>query len=133
VLRTNTDLDAGEVALKYKQLWMVNVLFRSVKSLIQSQPIFHNCDETIRGHVFCSFLALVLRQALQERLAEHGIEADWKDVLGDLDALSETEVAYQDKRFVLRSEAIGVCGKMLQALGVAMPLTLRRLPNADAA
>jgi hypothetical protein len=22
-LRTNTDLDAGDVALKYKQLWMV--------------------------------------------------------------------------------------------------------------
>lgn len=30
--------------------------------------IFHQCDETIRGHVFCSFLALILRKTLLERL-----------------------------------------------------------------
>ena len=62
VLRTNTKLDAAEVALPYKQLWMVEQWFRSCKTLLQTRPIFHKCDETIRGHVFCSFLALVLRQ-----------------------------------------------------------------------
>ena len=69
VLRTNTELDAAEVALQYKRLWMVEHWFRSCKSLLQTRPIFHRCDETIRGHVFCSFLALVLRQELQARLA----------------------------------------------------------------
>jgi len=34
VLRTNTTLPAAEVALKYKQLWMVEQLFRSAKSLL---------------------------------------------------------------------------------------------------
>ncbi len=58
VLRSNTDLDAAEVALQYKRLWMVEAWFRSCKSLLQTRPIFHRCDETIRGHVFCSFLAL---------------------------------------------------------------------------
>jgi hypothetical protein len=61
VLRTNTDLDAAEVALKYKQLWLVEDIFRSMKSLLATRPIYHRCDETIRGHVFCSFLALILR------------------------------------------------------------------------
>ena len=65
VLRTNTDLDAAEVALQYKRLWMVEQWFRSCKSLLQTRPIYHRCDETIRGHVFCSFLALVLRQELR--------------------------------------------------------------------
>jgi transposase len=65
VLTTNTDLPAREVALKYKQLWMVEDVFRSMKSLIDTRPIFHKCDETIRGHVFCSFLALLLRQELE--------------------------------------------------------------------
>ena len=64
VLRTPTDLDSAEVALQYKQLWMVEQWFRSCKTLLQTRPIFHRCDETIRGHVFCSFLALVLRQEL---------------------------------------------------------------------
>ena len=53
------DLPSREVALKYKQLWMVEDVFRSMKSLLDTRPIFHKCDETIRGHVFCSFLALL--------------------------------------------------------------------------
>ena len=40
-----------------------------MKSLLQTRPIFHKRDETIRGHVFCSFLALVLRKELEDRLA----------------------------------------------------------------
>ena len=69
MLTTNTDLPAREVALKYKQLWMVEDVFRSMKSLLDTRPVFHKCDETIRGHVFCSFLALLLRKQLQDRLA----------------------------------------------------------------
>jgi hypothetical protein len=36
------------------------------------RPIYHKCDETIRGHVFCSFVALVLRKELQDRLERRG-------------------------------------------------------------
>ena len=54
VLRTNTELDAAEVALQYKQLGMVEHWFRSCQSLLQTRPIFHRRDETIRGHV-CRF------------------------------------------------------------------------------
>src|SRR5271165_4118913 len=38
VLRTNTELDAADVALQYKQLWMVEQWFRSCKSLLQTRP-----------------------------------------------------------------------------------------------
>ena len=63
MLRTNTDLSARELALKYKQLWTVEAIFRTMKSQLDTRPIFHKTDDTIRGHVFCSFLALVLREA----------------------------------------------------------------------
>jgi len=49
-------------------LWMVEALFRTVKSVLETRPIYHKCDETIRGHVFCSFLALVMMRELQERM-----------------------------------------------------------------
>ena len=87
VLRTNTDLDAAEVALQYKRLWMVEAWFRSTKSLLQTRPIYHKCDETIRGHVFCSFLALVLRQELEARLAKDDHDFEWADVIQDLECL----------------------------------------------
>ncbi len=47
VLRTNTDMDAAETALQYKQLWTVEHWFRSCKSLVRTRPIYHKLDETI--------------------------------------------------------------------------------------
>ena len=128
VLRTNTDLDSAEVALQYKQLWMVEHWFRSCKSLLRTRPIFHRCDETIRGHVFCSFLALVLRQELQARLEAKGHEFEWADVINDLERLQMVEVEQDGKRFLLRSEVQGTCGKVFQTVGVAVPPTVQQAP-----
>src|SRR6516225_8450084 len=52
VLRTNTDWSAADVAVHYKKLWLVEQWFRSCKSLLETRPIYHHCDATIRGHVF---------------------------------------------------------------------------------
>lgn len=132
VLRTNTDLDAAQVALQYKQLWMVEAIFRSAKSLLETRPIFHRGDATIRGHVFCSFLALVLRKELQDRLASKGHAFEWADVMADLEALQDVEVEQDGKRFILRTEAKGTCGKVFQAIGVALPKTVRQqVPDID--
>jgi hypothetical protein len=127
VLRTNTSFDSAEVALKYKQLWMVEEIFRSAKSLIETRPVFHKCNDTIRGHVFCSFLALVLRKALQDRLDALEKRFEWQRVIGDLEALQEVEVEYQDKRFLLRTQPRASCGKVFHAVGVALPATIRKL------
>jgi transposase len=125
VLTTNTDLPASEVALKYKQLWMVEDVFRSMKSLLDTRPIFHKCDETIRGHVFCSFLALLLRKELEDRLARKEWKLEWADVIRDLDNLIEMEVAISGKGYVFRGQTSGVAGKVFQGCGVALPPALR--------
>jgi hypothetical protein len=126
VLRTKMDLDTAEVALQYKRLWMVEAWFRSSKSLLQTRPIYHKCDETIRGHVFCSFLALVLRQELEDRLARDGHDFEWADVIQDLDRLQTVEVEQDGKGFLLRSEVQGTCGAVFRAAGVAVPPTVRQ-------
>jgi transposase len=125
VLTTNMDLPPREVALKYKQLWMVEDVFRSMKSLLDTRPIFHKCDETIRGHVFCSFLALLLRKELEDRLARKEWKLEWADVIRDLDNLIEMEVAISGKGYVFRGRTSGVAGKAFQACGVALPPALR--------
>jgi transposase len=127
VLRTNTELDAAEVALQYKRLWMVEAYIRSCKSLLHTRPIYHKCDETIRGHVFCSFLAIVLRQELEARLANRGDQFEWADVIQDLDRLQMAEVGQDGKRFLLRSEVQGTCGSVFQAAGVALPSAVQRV------
>jgi len=125
VLTTNTDLPAREVALKYKQLWMVEEVFRSMKSLLDTRPIFHKCDETIRGHVFCSFLALLLRRELEDRLERREWKLEWAEILRDLDNLMEMEVSIGGKGYVFRGQTPGVAGKVFQACGVAIPPALR--------
>lgn len=127
VLRTNTTLDPLQAMLRYKDLWTVEQLFRSAKSLLETRPIFHQRDDTIRGHVFCSFLALVLRKELEDRLAAHGFKFEWGDALRDLDRLQEIELDQDGKRFCLRTPVTGVAGKLFQAVGVALPPNIRDL------
>jgi len=55
VVRTNTVYNAETVAHVYKALWTVEDIIRA-KSILETKPIYHKCNETIRGHVFCSFL-----------------------------------------------------------------------------
>ena len=125
VLRTNTSYSAEEVALKYKQLWMVESIFRSAKSLLETRPIYHKVDDTIRGHVFCSFLALMLRKELEMRLEARGEKLEWEDMKRDLRALREVEVEMDGKTVYLRTNLSGVCHKVFQAAGVAVPKTVR--------
>ena len=125
VLTTNMDICPAEVALKYKQLWMVEDVFRSMKSLLDTRPIYHKCDETIRGHVFCSFLALLLRKELEDRLARREWKLEWADVIRDLGNIVEMEVAINGKGYVFRGQTSGMAGKVFQACGVALPPTLR--------
>ena len=79
VLRTNTDLDPLAAMLRYKQLWTVEATFRTAKHLLATRPIFHKLDETIRGHVFASFLALVLKAELEQRIAALGRTVSWTE------------------------------------------------------
>jgi transposase len=127
VLQTNTDLSADEVALKYKELWMVERLFRDLKSILETRPIYHKCDETIRGHVFCSFLALVLRKELEQRLDAHGLACEWEDIKRDLTALNQVMIEENGHIMLIRSRSQGTCGQVFQAVGVQMPPTITEI------
>jgi hypothetical protein len=127
VLRTSTDLPTAEVALQFKRLWQVEQWFRSCKSLLETRPIYHQRDATIRGHVFCSFLALLLRHELQARLAARGAVPEWADVVQDLERLQYVEVEQEGKRFRLRTQLQGTCGRVFRAVGVAIPPTVEQL------
>lgn len=127
VLLTNTNLSADQVALKYKELWQVEQVFREVKSVLETRPVYHQRDEAIRGHVFCSFLALVLRKELSRRLAQGGHYLEWADIKQDLKSLQEVVIEDNGRSLGLRTECIGTCGKVFQAVGVAIPPTIRQI------
>jgi hypothetical protein len=125
VLRTNTRLDALAVMLRYRELLEVEDIFRTTKSILDTRPIYHQTDEAIRGHVFCSFLALVLRKALEDRLVAAGAKAEWGALRRELDRLQEVETEQEGKRFILRTPVTGDVGRVFQAVGIALPPNIR--------
>ena len=127
VLTTNMNLAADKVALKYKELWQVERVFRDVKSILETRPVYHQRNENIRGHVFCSFLALVLRKELEQRLNQAGHLFGWSDIKQDLKALQQVSLEEDGKCFAIRSECKGHCGKIFQAVKVALPPTIREI------
>jgi transposase len=127
VLRTNTLYNAETVAHVYKALWTVEDIIRTTKSIMDTRPIYHRCNETIRGHVFCSFLALLLKTELERRMKFADLKCEWAQVIRGLAALQQVEVTFQDKCFVLRSQLTSEASAALRATGVAAPPTLREL------
>ena len=129
VLSTNTTLPAEEVARKYKQLLLVEDIFRQTKTLLETRPVYHKRDETIRGHVWCAFLALTLRKELRDRLEQSRMDAEerleWAAIVEGLESLSEAEISTGGKRYMMRTEAKKAVSRSFSAVGMALPPVIR--------
>jgi hypothetical protein len=125
VLRTNARLTPLQAVLRYRDLVQVEQLFKTAKALMRTRPIYHSSDAAIRGHVFCSFLALVLRKELDERCRKAGLRPEWGDVVRDLDRLQEVTISKGDQSLILRTPATGVIGPLFKAARVALPPNVR--------
>jgi hypothetical protein len=125
VLRTNAQITPLQAVLRYRDLIQVEQLFRTAKALMRTRPIYHSSDAAIRGHVFCSFLALILRKELDERCRKAGFRPEWGDVLRDLDRLQEVTISKDGRQMTLRTPAAGVIGPLFKAARIALPPNVR--------
>ena len=121
VLRTNAGMTPLNAVLRYRELLTVEDLFRRAKAQLRTRPIYHSCDAAIRGHVFCSFLALVLQKELADRCAAAAVNVEWDDLIRDLDRLQEATIEKDGKRITTRTHVEGQVGKVFQAVGIALP------------
>ena len=131
VLRTNTKLSALQVVLRYRNLLAVEDTFKTTKAPLTTRPIFHKTDAAIRGHIFCSFLAVLLRKELFDRLAarRHG-DLEWQHIVDDLDELSEIEVEQDGRRALLRTAPGATIDPLCRALGITLPPVFQEIPPA---
>ena len=125
VLRTNARITPLQAVLRYRDLIQVEALFKTAKSLMRTRPIYHSSDAAIRGHVFCSFLALILRKELDTRCRRAGLQPEWGDMLRDLDRLQEVEIDKAGRRMTLRTPSTGVAGPLFKAARIALPPNVR--------
>ena len=128
VLSTNARITPLQAVLRYRDLLQVENLFRQAKAVLRTRPIYHSSDAAIRGHVFCSFLALVLQKELTNRCRAEGVAVEWADLLRDLDRLQEATIDKDGKRITTRTPVAGQVGRVFQAAGVALPPNTRDHP-----
>lgn len=128
VLRTNAGMTPLNAVLRYRELLLVEDLFRRAKVQLRTRPIYHSCDAAIRGHVFCSFLALVLQKELADLCRCHEVSVEWDDLIRDLDRLQEATIEKDGKRVTTRTHVSGQVGRVFQAAGVALPPNWREHP-----
>ena len=118
------------VAHVYKALWRVEDIFRTTKSILETRPIYHKRDETIRGHVFCSFLALILKQELESRMKRSDLQWEWKEAIRGLDALQQVEANFQGRRFLFRSQLTAHASQAVRATAWQYRLHCRSSSNS---
>jgi hypothetical protein len=124
VLRTNAKITPLQAVLRYRDLLQVEDLFRRAKAILRTRPIYHSSDAAIRGHVFCSFLALMLQKELADLCKTQGLVIEWSDLLRDLDRLQEATIEKDGKRITTRTAVAGQVGRVFQAAGVGLPPNL---------
>ena len=132
VLRTSMKLSALAVVLRYRNLLAVEQSFRASKALLATRPVFHRTDAAIRGHVFCTFLALVLRKELLDRLAARGgVLPEWQHIIDDLADLSTVEVEQDGRRALLRTAPRASIDPICRAVGLVLPPVFQEMPSSQ--
>ena len=81
-------------------------------------------------HSFCTFLALVLRKELMDRLAARRSKSvEWQRILDDLADLSEIEIEQDGRRALLRTAPGPTIDAVCRAVGVALPPVFQEVPH----
>jgi transposase len=132
VLRTSMKLSALAVVLRYRNLLAVERSFQAAKALLTTRPVFHRTDAAIRGHIFCTFLALVLRKELLDRLAARGgALPEWQQIVDDLADLSTVEVEQDGRRALLRTAPRASIDPICRAVGITLPPVFQEVPSSE--
>ena len=126
VLRTNAKITPLQAVLRYRDLLQVEDLFRRTKAIMRTRPIFHSSDAAIRGHVFCSFLALAMQKHLDDLLRQAGLVPEWKDLLRDLDRLAEVRIRHRGADWLVRTDASPAVTTLFKTAHIALPPRARQ-------
>ena len=134
VLRTNANVTPLQAVLRYRDLLQVENLFLRTKAIMRTRPIFHSSDAAIRGHVFCSFLALAMQKYLDDLSIEAGVTPEWKELLRDLDRLQQVRLQYRGADWLVRTDAAQTITALFRQAHVALPPRARQTapPKATA-
>ncbi len=105
VLRTNAKVTPLQAVLRYRDLLQVEDLFRRTKAIMRTRPIFHSSDAAIRGHVFCSFLALSMQKHLDDLVARPASRRNGRTSCAISIASPQVRIRHRGADWLVRTDA----------------------------
>ena len=131
ILTTNTKLKAKEVVSRYRDLWQCESGFRSLKSELELQPLFHWKERRIRSHVFICFMALIFKNMLLKKMREIDSQVSYLNVLRDLKRLRAMTIKIHKKTLVVRTEVKDNAKIAFRSLKAAFPKKVLKHENSS--
>ncbi len=131
ILTTNTKLPPGEVVSRYRDLWQCEAGFRTLKSELDLQPLFHRKERRIRSHVFICFIALILKSMLIKKIRTIDKEASYNKTLSELKKIQAMYIRIYKMNLVVRTEIKSHAKIAFRALGMAFPKKVLKQENAS--
>lgn len=126
LLTSDDTLDAGDVALGYKQLAEVERAWRTLKSELDIRPMYHRLDARIRAHVLLCWLALLLI-----RITEVETEKTWAQVRADVDRIHRVVWKGRHGCVAQCTEVTDTQAILFRNVGVAPPARFQQLEPAS--
>ncbi len=105
VIRTNEEFEDIKVAIeRYKDLWMVEKVFKDLKNILSISPIGHWKESRIKGHIYACFLSLVAAFIIRKEVKDIGVSLPFEDVIEALKDLRVEWILVNKKKFLVRDE-----------------------------
>jgi transposase len=101
VLLTNSPLKDKAVGQAYKDLWQIERSFRTLKSPLAVDPMFHWTEKRIRAHIFICFIALQIYLLMERHLKEQKQDSSIPRMLAELDRIHSINQVLNDEDSVI--------------------------------
>jgi len=123
VIMTNElKLPAGELVQGYHNLYLVERAFRSMKSILEIESVYHRTKERITSHVHLCVLAYLLTRLVENRSGE-----SWELTHERLEQISLSRLE-TDRATVLKTKRLTAEEtSLLKRCGVAIPPRILRI------
>lgn len=114
----NTTLATADVLDQYKQLFKIEHTFRTIKSHLETRPMFHWTDKRIEGHICLCYIAYTLQHWVLQKLKTFPIPVTEAVLRQMLDKMQLSLLQHNDQKIYLRSTPHPHEPKLQQLLGL---------------
>lgn len=121
ILLTNTDFSSREISFYYKGLWQIERGFRSLKTELETAPIYHWTESRIRSHIYICFLALIMRIGLEKRIKAIDSNLNFSDVIRDVGRIKASKLKINNEELIIRTDLTGNANVAFKAVNMRVP------------